>query len=212
MKKLVQILVGVVAVAVIGLLAAASTQPDTYHVERSATYAAAPADVFPYINDYNRWNTWNPWNDIDPNVKNTYSENPVGVDAWTAWEGNKDVGKGKMTVIESVPDQMTKHSLHFIEPFEDTGTVTFTLAAEGEGTKLTWAMDGDMNLMSKVMCMFNSMDSMLGGSFEKGLETLKPKVEADAVARVEAERLAAEQASAAAAAADPAAAEATGQN
>lgn len=201
MKKALAAVGGVIVIAVVGLLGYASTQPDTYHVERSATYAAAPADVFPYLNDFDKWATWNPFKDVDPNQKVATSEQKAGVGAWTTWEGNSDVGKGKMSIIESVPDQKVAHKLEFIEPFEDTGIATFTLTPEGDGTRLTWAMDGNMNLIAKVMCLFNDMDSMLGEPFEKGLANLEPKVEADATARKEAERVAAEQAAAAQAAA-----------
>ncbi len=202
MKKLLKIAAALLALGVGGVLVAASGQPDTYHVERSLTVAAAPADVFPYMNDYNKWPAWNPWQHIDPNQKMEISDPAFGVGAWNTWEGNSEVGKGKMSLVESVENEKTVHEMHFIEPFEDTGTVTFSLAAEGEQTRVTWAMDGGMNMMSKVMCMFmGGMDTMLAPQFDKGLATLKPLVEADAAARVEAERVAAEAAAQAAAAA-----------
>ena len=47
------------------------------------------------------------------------------------------------------------------------------LAPDGAGTKVTWAMDGPTNFMSKFMCIFVSMDKMVGGDFEKGLASLK---------------------------------------
>jgi hypothetical protein len=33
-------------------------------------------------------------------------------------------------------------------------------------------MDGPMNYLSKVMCLFVSMDKMVGGDFDKGLANL----------------------------------------
>ena len=206
MKKILMTIGVILVVAVVGILGVASLQPDTYHVERSASFAAAPVDVYPFVNDYTKWATWNPWKDIDPKMKTANSSNPVGVGAWTTWEGNSDAGKGKMTITESVPDQKVVHDLHFMEPFEDTAKVTFTMTASGEQTKFTWAMDGSQNLMGKVMCLFSSMDSMVGGDFERGLANLKPLAEAGAADRKKAEQQAAEQAAAAAAAALQAAA------
>jgi hypothetical protein len=198
-KNLLLGVVGVVAVVVLGTLGYASTQPDSYRVERSASYAASPADVFPYINDYTKWVTWNPWQNIDPDATFGMSENPVGVGAWNTWKGNAEVGEGKMTIKESVENEKVVHELHFMAPMEDTGIATHTLSADGEQTKLTWVMTGQMNLLAKVACLFmGPMDTMLGDQFEKGLATLKPKVEADAKARI-----AAEEAAAAAAAAVP---------
>lgn len=196
MKKTLISILAVVVVAVVGLLVVASTQPDTYHVERSVTLAAAPADAFPYANDYRNWSAWNPFRHADAAMKTETSENPVGVGAWTSWEGNNQVGTGKMTIVESTPDSKVVHRIDFMAPMEDQGTGTFSMVAEGEGTRFTWAMDGRMPLISKVVSLFGSMDAMIGSQFEIGLGELKALAEADATARI-----AAEQAAAAAAAA-----------
>ena len=110
----------------------------------------------------------------------------------------------KMTILESVQDQKVVHELHFIEPFEDTATVTFTIAASGDQSTLVWAMDGKQNLFSKTMCLFSSMDAMIAPDFERGLAELGPKVEADAKSRLGAEKAAAEKAAAEKAAAEAA--------
>jgi hypothetical protein len=55
--------------------------------------------------------------------------------------------------------------------------------------------------MAKAFGLFMDMDQMLGADFDKGLNKLKPIVEAAAVARVEAETRAAEEMARAAAAA-----------
>lgn len=201
MKKILLTVGGVVGVLVVGVLGYASLQPDTYHVERSVTVAAAPVDVYPYVNDYTKWAVWNPWGTLDPAMKSAYSTNPVGVGAWTTWEGNDDVGSGKMTILESVPGEKVKHEIHFLTPFEDTSVTTFSMKAAGEKTTVTWGMDGKMNLMSKTMCLFSSMDSMIGGDFERGLTSLKPLAEADAKTRIAAEQAAAQKAAEEAAAA-----------
>ena len=73
-------------------------------------------------------------------------------------------------------------------------------APEGEGTRVTWSFDEKQGFMSKAAGLFMDMDTMLGGDFEKGLNTLTPLAEADAAQRKEAEA-AAEAAAAAAAAA-----------
>jgi len=38
-------------------------------------------------------------------------------------------------------------------------------------------MSGDKNYVSKVMCLFMSMDKMIGGDFERGLANMKALVE-----------------------------------
>lgn len=180
-------------------LGVASMQPDTYHVERSLVVAASPEVVFPYVNDFKKFREWNPWDRLDPNIVITYEGPESGVGHSYTWAGNKDVGKGKMTFTESVPNERTVADLNFIEPFESNAVTTWTLTAEGEGTKVTWGMDGTNNLMSKVMSLTMNMDQMIGADFEKGLGFLKEVTEVEAKRR-------ADEAAAAAAAAEAAAA------
>ncbi len=202
MKKVLLGIGGGLGVLVLGFVVAVSMQPDTSHVERSILVAAAPADTFPLANSLDSWLKWSPWQDIDPAQKVTFSESHEGKGAWYEWEGNKDVGHGRMTIRESVAPSKVVEDLHFIEPFEATAQVTLSFVAEGEGTRVTWAYDGENDFMAKAAGMFMNMDAMLGADFEKGLGRLKPLAESAATARV-----AAEQAAAAAAIAvvDPAA-------
>jgi hypothetical protein len=186
MKKTLLTILGVLVVAVVGLVGFASTKPDAYHVERSVQLAATPADAFPFVNDFTKWHGWNPFRHGDPDMKTETSENPVGVGAWTSWKGNGEVGEGKMTITEVTPDAQVIEHIDFTAPMQDQGTATFTMVAEGDGTKFTWAMDGGMNLIAKVMDTVVGMEAMIGPQFEAGLAELKPQVEAAAKARVEA--------------------------
>jgi hypothetical protein len=63
--------------------------------------------------------------------------------------------------------------LEFIKPFEATSTTEFAFTPEGGGTKVTWSMSGNNNFIAKAMCLFVSMDKMVGGDFEKGLAQMK---------------------------------------
>ena len=78
MLKKVLIAIVVIVVAFLGFVA---TRPATYHVERSATIAAAPAVVFPYLNSPKEFITWSPWEKRDPNNQTTYSGPDSGVGA-----------------------------------------------------------------------------------------------------------------------------------
>lgn len=202
MKNVLLGLGGVVGVLVLGFVVTVAMQPETTHVERSIAVAATPADVFPFANNFDNWLKWSPWQDIDPAQKVTFSESHEGQGAWYEWQGNDDVGHGRMTIRESVAPTKIVEDLHFIAPFEATAVVTLSFAAEGDGTKVTWAYDGQNDFMGKAAGLFMDMDAMLGADFEKGLGKLKPLAESAATTRV-----AAEQAAAAAAIAvvDPAA-------
>ena len=84
-----------------------------------------------------------------------------------------------MTILSATPSSSLTQKLEFIKPFEETCAVRFTIAHEGEGSRVTWAIDGNSNYMSKVMCLFVSMDTMMGKDFESGLVNLKQVAEAE---------------------------------
>jgi hypothetical protein len=44
---------------------------------------------------------------------------------------------------------------------------------KGEGTEVTWAMEGPAPLMMKVFNLLMNMDRMIGKDFEEGLAKLK---------------------------------------
>ncbi len=46
---------------------------------------------------------------------------------------------------------------------------------------VTWSMFGTNNFIAKAFCLFNSMDKMIGGQFEKGLAQMKSVAESASV-------------------------------
>ena len=150
----------------------ASTRPDHLHVERSINIKAPAEKIFPLLNDFHLWNDWTPYSK-DPNMKKTFSGSALGVGAHYAWEGNKDVGKGEITIRSSNAPQRIEFDLHMIEPFEGHNLATFTLTPDGDTTKVTWSLDDTQKLMVKVMSLFMDMDKMIGKDFEVGLAQLK---------------------------------------
>jgi hypothetical protein len=172
-KKVLAILAGLVVV----ILALATTKPDTFQVQRSATVRALPDSVWPYLDDFHRWRAWSPWERMDTAMTRTYSGATNGVGAVYAWSGNKDVGTGRMEITAAQPASSLTIALDFLSPFEAHNTATFVLAPEGDSTTLTWTMTGPNTYLSKVMGVFVSMDRMVGPDFEAGLANLKTVVE-----------------------------------
>ena len=166
------IIVGILVLAVVVVLVLASTKPNTVHYERSAVIKA-PADVVHgLINDFYAWEPWNPWEKLDPNIRRTFGDLAVGEGAKYAWAGDKNVGEGRMTIVESVPGELVRIKLEFIKPFAATNEAKFMLQPVSGGTKVTWTMDGANLFVGKVMSIFMDMDKMIGTSFEKGLADL----------------------------------------
>lgn len=148
-----------------------ATRPDTFRVERSAQINA-PADVvFGLINDFHKWGQWSPWEKLDPNMKKTFEGPTAGPGAIYAWVSEK-VGEGRMTLLESKPGDSVIIKLEFIKPFAATNQASFKLIPTGDGTLVTWAMDGKNNVMGKAFSLFMNMDKMVGKDFEQGLTNL----------------------------------------
>jgi carbon monoxide dehydrogenase subunit G len=170
-----------IAVAVVVLIAAvlvfAATKPDTFRVQRSASVKAPPEKIFALLNDFYRWDVWSPWEKKDPAMKRTFSVATSGKGATYAWEGNRDVGQGRMEITESVPPSKVAIKLDFLEPFETHNMVEFTLEPKGDATNITWAMQGDTPYFAKIIHVFLDMDKMVGKDFETGLANLKAVAE-----------------------------------
>lgn len=56
---------------------------------------------------------------------------------------------------------------------EGVATAEFNFKPQGNQTLVTWSIAGSKNFVSKALCMFMSVDTMIGGQFEKGLADLK---------------------------------------
>jgi uncharacterized protein YndB with AHSA1/START domain len=171
------IILAIVVVAVGGLLAYAATKPDTFRLERSRAIEAPPEKIFALINDFWQWRGWSPWENIDPDLKRDYSGASSGRGAAYAWQGNNKVGQGRMEIVESVPPSKIVIKLDFLKPFEAHNAAEFTLTPAGDATNVNWAMHGPSPFISKVMCIFMSMDKMVGKSFEEGLANMKALAE-----------------------------------
>ncbi|TXI48645.1 MAG: polyketide cyclase [Lysobacter sp.] len=173
LKKILLVLV----LAIAGVLIYAATKPDSFQVQRSATVAAPPEKVFALIDDFHRWGEWSPWEKLDPAMKRSFGGPDRGVGATYAWEGNSDVGKGRMEIVESnAPGKLTI-KLDFIEPFESGNTTEFVLTPKDGGTEVTWTMRGPSPYMTKLMDTVMSMDRMIGRDFETGLANMKAVAE-----------------------------------
>ena len=167
----------VVALLVGALLIFAATKPDRFRIERSTVIKAPAEKIFGLINDLHQWEPWSPWEKLDPALKRVYSGAISGVGAIYEWQGNKEVGHGRMEIIESTTPSKIVLNLHFIKPFEARNTVEFVLSKEGEGTRVTQAMYGPSPYISKLMSLVFSMDKMVGTKYEEGLGSLKTLAE-----------------------------------
>jgi len=172
-----KILIALVVI-VVGLVGVITLQPARYRVSRSTTIAAPAPVVFAQVNDFHKWSAWSPWEKIDPAMKRTYEGPSAAVGASYAWVGSREVGEGRMTIVESRPSDLIQVKLEFVKPFAGTSVAEFSFKPDGERTLVTWRMTGDKNFIAKAIHLVMSMDRMIGDQFDKGLAAMKTVAEA----------------------------------
>ena len=173
MIKAIAIIGIIFAVVLAGILIFAATKPDKFRVQRSTSINAPPEKIFPLINEFDRWGTWSPYEKRDPAMKRSRSGPSSGKGAVYGWEGNSQIGTGRMEIMEALPPSKIVIKLDFFRPFEAHNTAEFTLEGKDDTTSVTWAMHGPANYISKLMGVFINMDTMIGTDFEAGLSNLK---------------------------------------
>jgi uncharacterized protein YndB with AHSA1/START domain len=177
MFEIIAIIAAVLAIAIAIVLILAATKPDTFRVQRATTVKAPPEKIFPLINDFHQWGTWSPYENKDPAMKRSYSGAASGKGAVYAWDGNKNVGSGRMEILDTSAPSKIVIKLDFFTPFEGHNTAEFTMLPQGDATNVTtnvtWLMHGPSPFMGKIMHVFINMDRMVGKDFEIGLANLK---------------------------------------
>ena len=174
--KILKTIVILFVVAVVGVLIIAATRPDSFRVTRSASMKAPPEKIQAQLSDFRGWQAWSPWEKLDPAMKRNFSGAEKGKGATYAWQGNGNVGEGRMEITESSPQKVAM-DLDFVKPFEAHNKVTFTLAPKGDATDVTWSMTGPVPYFAKILHVFVDMDRMVGSQFESGLAKLKAVTE-----------------------------------
>ena len=167
-----------VAAVIVVFLIVVALQPSDFRIERSATMRAPAPAAFAQVNDFQNWQAWSPWEKVDPALKRQYDGPKAGTGAVYAWQGNKDVGEGRMTIMESRPGELVRIKLEFFKPFAATNTAEFSFKPAGaDNTAVTWSMAGQNTFLSKAISLFIDMDRMVGGMFDQGLTQMKAIVE-----------------------------------
>ncbi|MCA0423017.1 MAG: SRPBCC family protein [Proteobacteria bacterium] len=155
----------------------AAFRPDQFTVTRSAVIATDQQRLYAIISDLANFDTWSPWSKLDTGMKKTLVEPTAGVGGSYAWDGNGNVGAGKLTIAGLQPVSEVRLDLDFLRPFAASNRVVFALVPKGEATRVTWTMTGPVPILARVMHMFMDMDRLVGGQFEQGLANLQALAE-----------------------------------
>lgn len=171
-KRLFQFTIVIVAV----LALASFLLPREVEVTRTATISAPPDEIFPHVNSLAKFSEWSPWSSIDPDMQVTYSGPEMGVGNKMEWQSeHPNVGNGAQEITAVVENERVETALDF----GDMGTAmaSFDLAKTSEGTEVTWGLKSDMGNNPIGRWMGLMMDKWVGADYEKGLASLKAKIE-----------------------------------
>lgn len=171
------IVLGLIAVLVVaGLLI-----PSRYSIARTKTIAAPPAAVHEFVGHLEKWPEWMPWEQQDPSVVTTLGDKTTGVGASQSWTSSK-AGDGEVEFTECDENTGIAYDMAFIMKDKRVpAKASIRYAPTGNGTEVTWSMEGDLASMMPPVArglMKPIMSGMIGKNFDKGLESLKEKVEA----------------------------------
>ena len=179
MLEIIAIIAVILAIAIGIVLILASTKPATFAIRRSAVMKAPAETIFPLIANFHQWTKWSPWENRDPALNRSYGGAESGKGAVYAWEGNRNVGSGRMEILDASSPSKITIKLDFFKPFEAHNTAEFSFVPErgASATNVIWVMRGPSSFMSKVMQVFMDFDKMIGKDFETGLANLKSLAE-----------------------------------
>jgi uncharacterized protein YndB with AHSA1/START domain len=128
-------MIKIIAIAAVVLVAAllvyAATKPDTFRVERTGTIKAPPEKIFPFLNDFREGAAWSPYEKRDPNMKRTYSGPASGKGSVYVFEGNKNVGTGRLEILESTPPSKVVIALDMMSPLQATASLNIRSNKQG---------------------------------------------------------------------------------
>lgn len=171
-----KITVGAVVIFTSFLLYVAS-RDGKFHYERSGVINAPADKIFPYISNLQLGAQWSPYEKKDPNMKKTFSGTDGQAGSTEEFDGNSDVGSGKIEILKVVPNEAVDLKLTMLKPVVGENLIQYRLTPEGGGTKFTWSMSGDGGFIGKLIAVFIDCEKMIAGDLEIGIQNLKTLVE-----------------------------------
>jgi len=176
MPKAPLVVLAIAAGLAILVLLLAWRKPSRFVVARSVRLEAPRDSVLPLINDLRRWPEWSEAGNRDKATARTYLGAAWGVGAIGEWEGKRSAGKVRLEIIEASSSSVRVQA-DWERPFIARNFNQFRLDADGNGTRVTWTLDGEMVRVLKVMTVFVSPDRLMGSHLERGLAALRVAVE-----------------------------------
>jgi predicted transcriptional regulator YdeE len=143
--------------------------PKTY-VEKSITIDANVEKIKSIIADFNHWKPWSPWFILEPEAKESVTDNGKTHE----WDG-KRIGSGIIKVVAE-EESIIKYDLKFLKPWKSESKTDFIIEKiDDNTTKLTWTMEGSLPFF--MFWMKTMMERLIGMDYDRGLLMLKDYIE-----------------------------------
>ncbi|MFY7706773.1 MAG: SRPBCC family protein [Flavobacteriales bacterium] len=150
--------------------------PKKLETSRSISINAPLDKVYALTSDFTTWSSWSPWQLKDAQMKNVVSGTPGALGHTMTWESETQ-GSGTQEIVEVVPSSLVKTSLKF-KDWDETSYASFIMTPEGEGTKLTWTMEGgNVPFLLRGMMVIFGAQSSIESDYEQGLANIKKLAE-----------------------------------
>ncbi len=149
-----------------------------FHLDRSVVIDRSPAEVYAAVADFGTWPKWSPWLCQEPECPVDVTGAPGTEGHGQAWNGDL-IGSGNMHIAKAVQDTQLDYDLLFLKPWKARSTVGFTFTPEGEGTRVSWWMQGSLPIF--LFFLKKMTVAMVGGDYVRGLSMLKELLETGGV-------------------------------
>ena len=172
----------VVAAAVVGM-GLSTVGPSTYRVERSTVVSAPQGAVVDQVASPQRWMAWSPREVGMEKVERRYGGPEKGAGASYFWSAGSPLGKGHMTVVLATADRV-EIEREIETPRPSSSDLEFTFAPTGTGTKVTWTVSGENDLVERLLWRFGGRKKV-EHEVDAGLHGLAKVAEAQALVPVD---------------------------
>lgn len=143
MTRVLELLVSLLIVAAL-VVGVGVLLPDHGHIERSVEVSSPLRQIFDAANTLRRFPEWSPERRVDPQLHMNYEGERNGPGSIVNWNGDEEVGSGRLEILSSVEDSEIKMQVD--NNFTGTNkfyTITLNPSESGKTTKIVWAYDVD---------------------------------------------------------------------
>ncbi|MBS0313986.1 MAG: SRPBCC family protein [Burkholderiales bacterium] len=156
------------------LIAAGFLLPEHYRVERGVSIAAPPPRVFALVAEQRDWRRWSLWHQRDPDMQFNYSGPDAATGATVTWQSRSE-GNGRMQWRAVDGNRRIDYELTIGDTKPAAGEITF--APEGDGTRVTWTLQGDVGVYPVFRWLGLVMGRVIGPDLDVSLNNLKKLAE-----------------------------------